>query len=234
MSFAHGKTSKVIVHNVDLSADLTQYQWGKSWQNPNVTTFVNNGFKSFLPGLADGKFNCQGIWNNALTDEQLTTLDGTRTIITASPLGISTIGDAAHMTRGYIENYQPRSPVNDAARFSSGVQSSAGNYFGHILHPLTARTSAANFDSVNGGAQTAFGGVAFLHVTAFSGTNATVTVQDSADDETFGTLKAFAQFTGTGSEAIDITGTVEQYVRVALSGTFTSVTFAVSFSRHRR
>lgn len=234
MTFAHGKTSKVIVHDVDLSADLTQYQWGKSWQNPNVTTFVNNGFKSFLSGLADGKFNCQGIWNNALTDEQLTALDGTRTVITASPLGISTIGQVAHMTRGYVENYQPRTPVNDAARFSSGVQSSAGNYFGHILHPLTARTSAADFDSVDGGAQSLLGGVGFLHVTAFSGTDATITIQDSADDNTFGTLQAFTQVTGTGSEGINIPGTIERYVRVALTGTFTSVTFAVSFSRHRR
>lgn len=233
MSFVHGKSSKVIVHDVDLSADLTQYQWGKTWQNPDITTFGHED-RVFLSGLGDGRFNTQGVWNPSLTDDEIPALDGVRTVITASPLGISSIGDRAHMTRGYVEDYQPRSAQNDAVRFSSGIQASAGNYFGVVLHPLVARTTAADYTGVDQAAQSGFGAVAFLHVTAFSGTNMTVTVEDSADNSNWGTLQAFTQMTAVGSQSIDVSGTVERYVRASLAGTFTSVTFAVSFARLRR
>ena len=77
------------------------------------------------------------------------------------------------------------------------------------------------------------GATGFLHVTQFSGTNATVTIQDSANDSTFGTLVAFTAATGLTSEKVTVAGTVERYVRINLAGTFTTITFVVSFARHR-
>ena len=70
-----------------------------------------------------------------------------------------------------------------------------------------------------------------LHVTSFTGTNFTATVQDSANGTSWGTLKAFTQVTDVGSERITIAGEVLRYVRVISAGTFNPVTFSCSFRR---
>lgn len=229
----HGKGSGVFVAEFDLSSDLTQYTFGKSRQLVNVTTFGNDD-KVFLAGIGEGQIGVQGIWNSATdqSDEELNALDGTETVITASPTAAAAIGDRAHMVKGFIENYQPRAPHNDAVRFSSGVKASAGAYTGVVLHPDVQRSAAADFASVDGTAQSANGLTAFLHVTQFSGTDATVTIEDSTDDAIFGSLVAFTQVTGLTSEPVTVAGTVERYLRVALTGTFTTVTFVVSAARH--
>lgn len=232
MAFTHGKGSKVLVAEFDLSADLTQYNWGKSRQLPNVTTFGNDD-KVFISGLGEGQISVQGVFNPALTDEELAGLDGTETVISASPQTFTAIGDRAHMVNGFIENYQPRSSVTDAVRFSSGLKASAGAYLGVTLHHLNQESSTSTgYTSVDGAAQSTDGATAFLHVTQFNGTDATVTVEDSSDDNTFGSLVAFTQVTGVGSEKVTASGTVERYVRVSLAGTFTTVTFVVTFARH--
>jgi len=137
------------------------------------------------------------------------------------------------MVNGHIENYQPRTPTNDVVRFSSGVKASATAALGVCLHEHSQEDSTGDFSSVDGTAQSTNGATAFLHVTQFDGTNATVTVEDSANDSTFGSLVAFTQATGLTSEKKTVAGDVEQYVRVNLAGTFTTITFVVSFARHR-
>ena len=232
MSFLHGKGAGVFVADFDLSGDLTQYNFTKTRQLVNVTTFGNDD-KVFLAGLGEGRISGQGVWNPTLSDVEIVALDGVETVITASPTAAGAIGDRAHMVNGFLDSFQPRAPVNDAVRFSSGFMASAGAYTGVILHENAQESGTGNHASVNQTAQSANGATAFLHVTQFDGTNATVTIEDSANDSTFASLVAFSQATGVTSEKVTVAGTVEQYVRVALTGTFTTITFVVSFARHR-
>jgi hypothetical protein len=136
------------------------------------------------------------------------------------------------MVNGFIENYQPRASNNDAVRFSSGTTGSAGAYMGVVLHHNNQESSTANFTGVDGTAQTTSGATAFLHVTQFSGTDATITIEDAATEPTYGSLVAFTQVTGLTSEKVTVSGTVERFARVALTGTFTTITFVVAFARH--
>lgn len=233
MAFVHGKDSGVFVAQFDLSGDFTQYDFTKEIQAVDITT-LGNSDRVYLAGLHSGKISIQGVFNDATdkSDEEFTNLLGSSAVITASPTAAAAIGDRAFMVDGFIENYQPRSPGNDAVRFTSGFQASAGAYTGQIIHHNNQESSTGNFASVDGGAQTTAGATAFLHVTQFSGTNATVTVEDSTDDAIFGSLVAFTAATGVTSEKVSVTGTVERYVRIALTGTFTTITFVVSFARH--
>lgn len=87
---------------------------------------------------------------------------------------------------------------------------------------------------------TDFGWNSYLNVFAFTGTDATVKLQDSADNVTFADLAggAFAQVTtAPGAQRIAgaVTATVREYVRAVsvTSGGFASLTFAVSFGRYR-
>jgi hypothetical protein len=98
-------------------------------------------------------------------------------------------------------------------------------------------TTATNGASIDYGAvSTLFGMQAYLHVTALTGTNVVVALEDSADNVTFLpiTAGAFASKTAVGFERIETgrTATIRRYVRVATTGTFTSATFAVNFIRN--
>lgn len=87
---------------------------------------------------------------------------------------------------------------------------------------------------------TAFGAQAYLQVMAFTGTDATVVLQDSADNSTFANIASgsFAQITGTTPQgqriALSNTATVRRYLRVitTTSGGFTQLKFAVMLNRN--
>lgn len=95
----------------------------------------------------------------------------------------------------------------------------------------TATASGTGFD---GGAATTFGGQAYLHLSALTGTNVVVKLQDSADNSSFSDISgaAFTSKTAVGFERIAFTGTVRRYVRVATTGTFTNAVFMVNFVRN--
>jgi hypothetical protein len=97
----------------------------------------------------------------------------------------------------------------------------------------TAATDGASVDFGTG--STAFGAQFYLQVFALDGDDCTFTVEQSSDD---GGADAFAAVTGgaftevTAAPAVERlqtsrTQTVERYLRVVTSGTFTSVSFAV-------
>jgi len=97
-----------------------------------------------------------------------------------------------------------------------------------------APTNGASVDHTD--VTTAFGWQAFLHVFAFTGTSVTVTLQDSADDAAWANLTggAFTAASGVTSERLEggRTATVRRYLRAITSGTFSSATFAVVFTRN--
>jgi hypothetical protein len=85
---------------------------------------------------------------------------------------------------------------------------------------------------------TGFGAQAYLQVFGFTGTDATVKIQDSADNVTFADVAgmAFAQITAVTpqSQRIAAAGTLRQYVRAVTvtTGGFTSLAFAVQNTRN--
>jgi len=101
----------------------------------------------------------------------------------------------------------------------------------------TAATNGASFDLGTG--SLAFGLQAYLQVFAFTGTSVTVKLQESSDD---GAGDAWADVTGGSFTAVSSaptaeriqtsrTQTVERYLRVVTTGTFSNVQFAVAVAR---
>lgn len=100
-------------------------------------------------------------------------------------------------------------------------------------------TAATNGASLDGGASSAFGLVAHLHVFAFTGTSVTIKLQESADN---GGADPWADAAGGGFTPVTAaptwqriatagTLTVERYLRVVTTGTFSNVQFGVSITR---
>lgn len=100
-------------------------------------------------------------------------------------------------------------------------------------------TAATNGSSVDQAAATSFGWQAYLHVLAFTGTNVTISLEDSANNSAWTALSggAFTQTTAVGQQrlqAASSTATARRYVRAVTTtaGGFTSVTFALNFVKN--
>lgn len=107
------------------------------------------------------------------------------------------------------------------------------------LRTDTTATAGTGFDYGSTIGATSFGFQAYLQVTAFTGTDVTVKLQDSADNVTYADLAsgAFAQTTAAHTFqriAVGGTATVRRYVKATTvtTGGFTSVTFAVAFVKN--
>lgn len=101
-------------------------------------------------------------------------------------------------------------------------------------------TAATNGTSVDTTASASFGGQALLHVTAFTGTDVTVKIQDSADNVSFSDVTGFGFTQITSSTpsweriALGATDTIRRYVRAVTvtTGGVTSVSFQVAMCKN--
>ncbi len=100
-------------------------------------------------------------------------------------------------------------------------------------------TGATAGSSVDAGAGSTNGLQAYLHVFSFTGTSCTVAVQESSDDgsgDAFANVTSgvFTAATGVTSERIATanTATIERYLRINTTGTFSECTFAVVVVRN--
>lgn len=104
---------------------------------------------------------------------------------------------------------------------------------GKILQIHTALTANTTGTVVDGGASSANGGAAYLHVTAYSGfTSVACKVQDSADNVTYADLATFTSVTAVGAERVTAAGTVDRYLRSVVTVTGAgSITLFIGFAR---
>lgn len=238
MSFQHGKDTAVLVDEYDLSAYFNQVNASRQIQAVNTTTFVNSGAKGYIAGLESGSISIQGLYDGAANavDEVMDSAIGAESVITVGLNGVTTLGDTTVMCKGENVSYQIRGTTQDAVRITVGGTVDGGvRTSGVILQPLEAETTTFNGTSVDSGASSAFGGVAHLHVTAFSGTSGVIKIQDSANDSAWADLITFSTVNAVGAQRVEVAGTVDRYLRFAItSDSFTSMTVACSFARHRR
>ena len=216
----------------DLSGDVSAIS---NWSTPVAVldiTGINASAISRLQGQVGGSVEYNVFFNDAAGAAHL----ASRVPTTAAPLTWAigqTVGDAAGMIATVAVSYDGSRSADGGLSFAiTALNNATPPVWGVMLTPgLKTDTGAANGATLDQGAQTTAGAEAILHVTSFTGTNFTATVQDSSNGSSWGTLKAFTQVTAVGSERVTVSGTVERYVRVISSGTFNPVNFAVSFRR---
>jgi hypothetical protein len=140
-------------------------------------------------------------------------------------------------------NYDPERA--DDGSLTIKIKAEANGYglvWGYQATPgVRHDTTATNGASVDDTAGSTFGLTAFLHVTGVVGTSVTVKLQESSDN---GGADAFADVVGGAFTAVtpaglgaqriqtSLTQTVERYLRVVTTGTFTSADFCVVVFRH--
>lgn len=208
--------------------------------DPLPSTGIDKSAMERLGGARDGRMNVTSWFNPAVgathdiygdlprTDVQLTYLRGQGYGSPAASLVAKQIGYDG--SRGDDGSFTFKVEAKGSAYgLEWGRQATPGvGTFGGA-----AATASIDYGAAEG--TTNFGLQAYLHVFAFTGTSATVTIQSSTDDggaDAFSAVTggAFTAMTAIGAQRIQTgrTAAVERYVRLNVTGTFTLLWFTVN------
>lgn len=231
--------SAFFVDGYNLSGDVGQLSALKLSTNPLDVSSIDVSGTKRIRGRSSGEMNWNVFFNDAASQEHVALKGLTRSDRYAMwAQACAAIGDSGLAMLGKQLNYDWQvgadgGIVGAVQMLSNGAPIEPGV----LLTPgLRTDTSATNGSSLDGSAATTFGLSAYAFLTALTGSDITLTLQDSADNSTFAAITggAFTAFTAIGAQRLQtaVNGTVRRYVRVASSGTFTSATFVVLFVRH--
>lgn len=240
MAKSHGKSATIFANGFNLSTYLNSVTLTGAADSAETSTFGGTS-KSYIPGLTDGTLSLGGFYDgdaNAVVDILNAALGNTTfSVVNHFPQG-DTFGLDGWGFSAFSTSLAIDTNLGGAAAISSELQSSVGAELLLSHHALGAETTATNSISIDNGAASATGGVAYLHVTAITGTNIIVKIQHSANDSTWADLLTFTSVTAAnGKERIRtaaLTTSVDRYTRSIWSGTFSSATFVVGFGRQPR
>ena len=238
MAFVPGYNSRYYVGSMrfsvygrELSAQVTANQL-------DVTTQEDRA-KLYQYGHKDGSASISMLLDTAYAAQSqfaiLNSWTGSSQVCTFGFDGLS-LADEAWLINGNQSSVTFDSPVGDVHGCTVQIQPDGPIDWGYVIDAETAITVDTNGAAYNSGASSTNGGVAHLHVTAFSGlTNNVITIEHSTNGSTgWATVGTFATVTGVTSERLVIAPgtTVNQYLRVVDNVTGTgSNTRIVTFAR---
>jgi len=240
MTKSSGLGDNLYIQGFDASGDIQQL--GNIGGGPALLNFtaINKSAYERLGGLRSGQIEFTAFHNHVAvtggTHEKLAALPRTDVILTYCRG--TTLGDPAASLTGKQVNYDPTRGDDGMLTFGvSGQSNGFGIEWGQQLTAgMRTDTAATNGTGLDTAASLSFGGQAYLQVSAFTGTDVTVKIQDSADNATFADVAGFSftQITGGAPTAERIalgnTATLRRYLRASTvtTGGFSSLTFAVN------
>lgn len=235
----HGRNTRVLLDEFSVSGKLTSVTVRRINNYPLTSTFGVNfdEHDAGASGLLDGAFNFTGPYDGgaAEIDDILraAAAQEAATVCSVAPNGFP-IGNLVEMA-ALVPSANPiNSPVQDLTTVSLEAPVDDGVELGVALHDLTAETAVGDYASVDETEASANGGVAHLHVTAYTGTTALLKVQHSTDNAVWVDLVTFAAVTAVGHERVEVAAgtTVNRYLRGQIfSETMTTMTFVIAFAR---
>ncbi|MFB6548675.1 hypothetical protein [Streptomyces sp. NPDC056405] len=247
MAKANGLGAALLIDGVDLSGDIQQVDNISCPVNALDVTGINKSAHERILGLRDGALSMTTFFNTAEGQAHPTLSTLPTDDVVVSYLHRQTAGaPAANLVAKQI-NYDGSRAAD--AGFTFSVQAQANAYGLEWAELLTAGirtdTEATEGSSYDFGADQLgnFNAQAYLHVTEFTGTDITISLQSSADDaasDPFSERLTFTEVTsGPTAERKTMTAPstqlIERYVRVVTTttGGFTSCSFVVSLATNQ-
>jgi hypothetical protein len=241
MAFRSSQQSRIYIGILAASAYARTASSESTLDTHDVTTLADSAEVS-IPKAAASMFSIAGPLDDsgaangqfdAITD--LLANPSAPTPITYMPLGTD---GHVWLVDAYETAFTSSSAVDGGVDWSMAAKvTGPPDMAGVVLENNTTVTADTDGTANTGPAGgTSNGGVAHLHVTAYSGfTSDDIIIEQSTNGSFAGeetTLVTFTQVTGLTSERIEVSGTVDRYLRVADDVTGTgSITRHVSFSR---
>lgn len=241
MAKSSGLGDNFYIAGYDMSGDIGSINLSGGPATLDVTG-IDKSAHERIGGLRTGSMSWKAFFNPTvgLTHDKLAALP-TADVICTYARG-TTLGNPAACQVSKQINYD--GTRGDSGEFTFQTEAQCNGFGLEWGLQLTAGkrtdTTATNGTSVDfGTGSTAFGLQAYLHVFSFTGTSVTVKLQESSDNGagdafTDVTGGAFTAATGITSQRIATSSsqTVERYLRVVTTGTFSSAVFAVTVVRN--
>lgn len=225
----------------DVSGDIGSVDKVQGGHKPIDVTGINKSAFERIGGVRDGAMSWKAFFNVDVGHAHpvlsaLPTAD-----VVATYCRGTTLGDPCASLVAKQLNYDGNRAQSGEFVFSVDAEA---NGFGvewgvQLTAGLRTDTAATNGTGIDTAASAAFGAQAYLQVSAFTGTDATVKIQDSADNVTFADVTGltFTQVTAapyTQRLATSNTATIRRYIRAitVTTGGFTSLVFAVQITKN--
>lgn len=238
MAKQSGLGQRFFVGGYDLSGDTGSASAIRGGPAPSEITGIDKSAIERVGLLRDGAIEWSSWFNPANAHVVLSALP-TADVHLAWLTG-TTQGDAAFALTAKQIDYSPQRAQDGSMTIGVVGQSTPnGGEWGQTLTAglrtdTTATSPATGLDTT---ASASFGGQAYLQVTAFTGTSATISIQDSADNSSFAAVSGFAFAAVTSAPAserlqLGATATLRRYLRVITTGTFTNLSFIVVVNKN--
>lgn len=244
MAAVHGSKADAYLNGYDVGDFVRDVNTSQQRDVHDKTPLNNKGAKEYAGSpvryctvTASGNFDVDTATDADSGDYAISTaLDGTvadgGSHMLHFPAGAVNVGDRGQAIEGDVSTHEVTGGPDGLMECSFECQSSIGRERIELLLPLAARAGAAQGTGVDNAASSADGGAGYLIVTDSSAVSDTYTVEHSADDITYSTLGSFTAVTADhGHERIEVSGTVERFVRGAKTDANTS-TALVAFHRN--
>lgn len=243
MAKQSGLGDNLYVGGYDISGDAGSISSISSPRGVLEYTGINKSAIERVITTKDGQIQFSTWFNDAAAPAAHAVLSGLPTIdeLVTYARG-TTFGNPAACMIAKSADYQTKREANGALSCESSFLANAyGLEWGVQLTPgLRTATGAENGSTYDTGGSLAFGGQAYLQVTAFTGTDATIAIQDAANaGGPWANVAGFAftQVTSgptTQRIAISNTSTIRQYVRynITTTGGFNPMTFSVVINKN--
>jgi len=236
MAKVSGLGDAFFINQYDVSGDVNSVDSISAERETLDVTGINKFAVERIPGNSTAKMDFTTMFNNSAGQIHTALSSLTTSDVQMSYFNGTTVGNAAASIVGKQLSYDgTRGNDGDLKMKASTISNGFNLEWGTQLTPgLRTDTAATNGASIDTTASRNFGAQAYLHVTAFTGTSVTITIEDSTNNSTWATLATFTVVSTPGRQRIatSLTETVDRYVRVKTTGTFSNVKFAVNFVKN--
>lgn len=234
-----GLGDQLFVAGYDIGADINSIGTLSTPRTTLPATGITAEAMERMYGTADGQGEFTSYFNDA-TDRVHEALKGLPTTdVQVMYCRGEGVGNEAFCIQAKQTSYDPSRGDDGSLLFGTAVLGAA--YAADWAEQLTAgkdtHASATNGSSIDTTASASFGWQAYLQAFSIGSGTATVTIEDSADNVTFAAVTggAFTDVTARTAQRLasaSATATLRRYVRVATSGVFTDLVFAVAINKN--
>jgi hypothetical protein len=240
MAKENGLNVRLYVEGYDLSGDANSLgSLGYTNSLYDITTLDVSGTKRLL-GPVDGSIDVNGYFDNASGRIHPVFTSNSGSLPTADqvvlvPLG-SAVGDPSIGLVAKEGNYDTERGDSAITVTSTFHGNGYAPEFGEMLtaHDDT-HSSAGSGTVVDSGASTSNGGSGYLQLLSLASGSCTVNLQESTSSggsySNFMTFSTVAAAAAPSAERVTMEGTVQRYIKVTTTGTFSNAKIVVGFSR---
>jgi len=241
MAKVNGLNVRLYVEGYDLSGDANSLSsLGYTNELLDVTT-LDVSAKKRIVGIVDSEISVDAWFDNAASRQHAVWTSNSGKLPTADqdvliPMG-SAVGDQfvglASKQGTYNVTRAPGSAMAASAVFSANGSAAE---FGEMLtaHDDT-HSSAGSGTVVDSGASSSNGGTGYCQLLSLDSGSVTVNLQESTSSggsySNFMTFSTVAAAAAPSAERLTMEGTVQRYIKVTTTGTFSNAKIVVGFSR---